>query len=83
MRPPLGQPPIELSPAEHAIIKRIRRAKLFVFLRHIVTRYLTTPFSKNWRRSIGIPLKAIRRFHPPHWRWPRCSKPIAGCLMTR
>jgi Transposase DDE domain/Transposase domain (DUF772) len=34
MRPPLWQPPIELSTAEHAISKRIRRAKLFVFLRH-------------------------------------------------
>jgi hypothetical protein len=30
MRPPLWHPPVELSPAEHAIIKRIRRAKLFV-----------------------------------------------------
>ena len=33
MRPPLRHPPIELSMAEQAIIKRIRRAKLFVFLR--------------------------------------------------
>ena len=32
-RPPLWHPPVELSTAEHAIIKRIRRAKLFVFLR--------------------------------------------------
>jgi hypothetical protein len=33
MRPPLGHPPIELSRAAHAMSKRIRRAKLFVFLR--------------------------------------------------
>jgi hypothetical protein len=33
MRPPLWHPLVELSTAEHAIIKRIRRAKLFVFLR--------------------------------------------------
>ena len=33
MRPPLWHPPVELSTAEHTIIKRIRRAKLFVFLR--------------------------------------------------
>src|SRR4029450_13221217 len=33
MRPPLWHPPVDLSTAEHAIIKRIRRAKLFVFLR--------------------------------------------------
>jgi transposase len=33
MRPPVGSPPIEVSKAEHALIKRMRRAKLFVFLR--------------------------------------------------
>ncbi len=33
MRPLSWQPPIEPSTAEHAIMKRIRRAKLFVFLR--------------------------------------------------
>jgi Transposase domain (DUF772) len=33
MRPSLWHPPVELSTAEHAIIKRSRRAKLFVFLR--------------------------------------------------
>ena len=33
MRPPLWHPPIELSTAAHAIMKRIRRAKWFVFLR--------------------------------------------------
>jgi transposase len=33
MRPALWHPPVELSTVEHAMIKRIRRAKLFVFLR--------------------------------------------------
>ena len=33
MRPPLWHPPIEPSTAEQAIIRRIRRAKLFVLLR--------------------------------------------------
>ena len=33
MRPPLWHPPLELSTGEQAISKRIRRAKLFVFLR--------------------------------------------------
>ncbi len=33
MRPFSWHPPIEPSPAEQAILKRIRRAKLFVFLR--------------------------------------------------
>ncbi len=34
MRPPLWQPPVDPSVAEQAILRRIRRAKLFVFLRH-------------------------------------------------
>ncbi|MEG3844436.1 hypothetical protein [Microcoleus sp. herbarium14] len=33
MRPPLWHPPIELSDHEELIIKRIKRAKLFTFLR--------------------------------------------------
>lgn len=35
MQPTHWQPPIELSPAEQAIAKRIKRAKLFAFLREI------------------------------------------------
>lgn len=35
MRPPHWQPPEGLSPSEQAIVRRIRRAKLFVFLRQI------------------------------------------------
>ena len=33
MRPPLWQPPVDPSPAEQTILRRIKRAKLFVFLR--------------------------------------------------
>jgi Transposase domain (DUF772) len=33
MRPALWQPAEALAPAEHAVLRRIRRAKLFVFLR--------------------------------------------------
>jgi transposase len=33
MRPPVWQPPIALSEAEATIVRRVRRAKLFVFLR--------------------------------------------------
>lgn len=35
MQPSHWQPPVELSPSEEAIVKRIKRAKLFVFLREI------------------------------------------------
>jgi len=33
MRPVPGQPPVDLSPLEQAVARRVRRAKLFVFLR--------------------------------------------------
>jgi hypothetical protein len=33
MRPPVWQPPLPLSAAEATIVRRVRRAKLFVFLR--------------------------------------------------
>ena len=33
MRPEVWQPPVEPSPAERAVMKAVRRAKLFVFLR--------------------------------------------------
>jgi hypothetical protein len=33
MRPRMWEPPVEASPAEQAVIKAVRRAKLFVFLR--------------------------------------------------
>ena len=35
MRPPQWTPPIELSEAEQKVAKRIRKAKLFVFLRNV------------------------------------------------
>ena len=35
MRPPQWHPPIKLSRKEHRVVKRIRRAKLFIFLREV------------------------------------------------
>lgn len=35
MQPPIWQPPVELSAVEQPVLKRIKRAKLFVFLRQI------------------------------------------------
>ena len=47
MRPPLWHPPVDLSLAEHAIIKRIRRAKLFVFLRQHRHTLFADPFQQE------------------------------------
>ena len=35
MRPELWQPPVELSAQEQVIVRLVRRAKLFVFLRRV------------------------------------------------
>ena len=44
MRPPTWQPPVETSAAEDKIIKRIKRAKLFLFLRRHRHQIFTSEF---------------------------------------
>jgi DDE family transposase/transposase-like protein DUF772 len=61
MRPPLWHPPVELSTAEHAIIKRIRRAKLLVFLRHHRHTLLADPF----QQELATLSKDQPQGHPP------------------
>jgi transposase len=47
MRPTPWRPPVPLSDAEAAIVRRIRRAKLFVFLRQIRHQLFDTPFQEE------------------------------------
>ena len=47
MRPPVWQPPVELSAAEQAVVARIRRAKLFTFLRRIRHELFSAPFQEE------------------------------------
>ena len=61
MRPPLWHPPVELSTAEHAIIKRIRRAKLFVFLRQ----HRHTLFSDPFQEALATLYKDQPQGYPP------------------
>src|SRR5919108_1258860 len=61
MRPPLWHPPVELSTAEHAIIKRIRRAKLFVFLRQ----HRHTLFADPFQQELLTLYKDQPQGHPP------------------
>src|SRR3989475_357977 len=61
MRPPLWHPPVELSPAEHAITKRIRRAKLFVFLRQ----HRHTLFAEAFQQELLTLYKDQPQGHPP------------------
>lgn len=52
MRPQLWQPPVELSPAETAIVRRIHRAKLFVFLREQRHQLFTPDFQEELARTL-------------------------------
>ena len=61
MRPPLWHPPVELSTAEHALIKRIRRAKLFVFLRQ----HRHTLFRDPFQEALATLSKDQPQGHPP------------------
>src|SRR5215510_9631298 len=61
MRPALWHPPVELSLAEHAIAKRIRRAKLFVFLRQ----HRHTLFADPFQQELLKLYKDQPQGHPP------------------
>ena len=61
MRPALWQPPIQLSAAEDKILKRIRRAKLFVFLRH----HRHALFSDAFQNELAALYKDTPQGHPP------------------
>ena len=83
MQPTLWQPPIEPSPTEQTIIKRIRRAKLFVFLReqrHEI-------FNPAFQEELSGLYRDSKRGQPPipqrNWRWRRCCRPIQEPLMMR
>src|SRR5260221_5489898 len=69
MQPVLWQPSVELSESEEHIVKRIRRAKLFVFLRHHRDEF-----------SAEIPLSLLLLFTllPAG----RATKPLRGFDMT-
>ncbi len=61
MRPPLWQPPVDPSAAEQAILNRIRRAKLFVFLRH-QRHHL---FSASFQEELAATYQASPYGQPP------------------
>ena len=79
MRPELWQPPVECSPAEQKIITRIRRAKLFVFLRQYRHEIFDQVFQAELRKATPTARKVNHRYRQPNWRWPRFCKPILAC----
>jgi hypothetical protein len=61
MRPPVWHPPVALSAAEQAVVARIRRAKLFVFLRRVRQEL----FSDAFQAEMATLYKDSREGWPP------------------
>lgn len=63
MRPSLWEPPVEPSEAEAKILKRVKRAKLFVFLRH----HRHEIFTQEFQHELAQMYKDQASGHPPVW----------------
>ncbi len=61
MRPSCWHPPVEPSSAEQAVLARIRRAKLFVFLRH----HRHALFTDAFQNELAALYKDAPQGHPP------------------
>ncbi|MBD2212762.1 transposase [Nostoc linckia FACHB-104] len=61
MRPQIWQPPIELSALEQSIVKRIKRAKLFRFLRQ----YRHQIFDDQFQEELSKLYADSAKGHPP------------------
>lgn len=61
MRPSVWSPPVEPSAGERAVMKRVRRAKLFVFLRERRNEL----FDEAFQRQLGEMYADAARGHPP------------------
>src|SRR6266487_4240041 len=61
MQPPLWQPPVDLSQQEEQIVKRIRKAKLFVFLRQ----HRHELFDEAFQQELASLYREAERGQPP------------------
>src|ERR1700680_4087487 len=61
MQPRLWQPPVELSVKEEQVVKRIRKAKLFVFLRN----YRHKIFDEAFQQEFAALYRDSKRGQPP------------------
>ena len=76
MRPSGWHPPIDPTPEEQAVLERIKRAKLFVFLRNHRREIFTEEFQEElgtiYRHNLPRESALGRPPVPPAqlWRWP-------------
>lgn len=61
MQPPSWQPPVELSEEEERIVKRVRKAKLFVFLRQ----HRHELFNEAFQQELANLYRPAERGQPP------------------
>src|SRR6266478_4531937 len=61
MQPPSWQPPVALSEQEEQIVKRVRKAKLFVFLRE----HRHELFNEAFQQELANLYRQAERGHPP------------------
>src|ERR1700694_1607574 len=61
MQPPSWQPPVALSEQEEQIVKRVRKAKLFVFLRQ----HRHELFNEAFQQELANLYRQAERGHPP------------------
>ena len=83
MRPVVWRPPVEPSPAEQAVIKAVRRAKLFVFLREHRHELFDEQFQAELAETYVDSPKGQPPVPPAGWRWRRSCRPIPGPPMMR
>jgi hypothetical protein len=75
MQPPVWTPPVALSPSEQQIVKRIKRAKLFIFLRH----HRHTLFDAAFQQELAAMYKDVPQGQPPI---PPAQLGLAAILQT-
>jgi hypothetical protein len=83
MQPFDWQPPVALSEREEHIVQRIRRAKLFVFLRH----HRHELFERTFQQELANLYQPSKRGHPPiapaQIALAIILQAYTGCPMTR
>ena len=78
MRPGMWNPPAEPSPPEQAVIKAVRRAKLFVFLREHRHELFDEEFQAARGQAYADSPKRRRG-----WRWRRSCRRTPECPTMR